>query len=266
MSEGRCLILGGRGFIGSALTAEAHRRGWQVTAVGSRNSADVVGGSFDLVINANGNSRKYWAQQHPAEDFDASVRTVARSLQEIRAARYLYLSSSEVYADPSDPQRNAEDTPYDPSRLSPYGFHKYLAELLVRRYAHNWAILRLSGLVGPHLRKNSVYDLLNGRPLHVHPDSEFQFVDTRYLARLAFDLLERGALDRTELNIGGEGVVSVREIASWIGRPLSREEEKRPRTRCELCLERLRRWVDIPATKETVRAFVREWQGKGGAL
>ncbi len=265
MKPGTCLVLGGTGFVGSAFVAESARRGWRVTWVGSRDAHSVIGASFDLVINADGNSRKYLAQQNPAEDFDLSVRTVARSLHEIRAARYVYLSSSEVYPDPSDPARNAEDAPIAPAQLSPYGFHKYLAETLVRRYAPCWSILRISGLIGPRLRKNAVYDVLTGAPLRVHPDSEFQFIDTRVLAAAVFDLLERSALENDLVNMGGAGVVSVRQMAEWVGRSLPDEAAALPRVRCELCLDRWRQWMSIPQTAEAVRAFIREWEAGGGA-
>lgn len=257
---GRVLVLGGTGFVGSAIAAEAQRRGWRTWAVGSRDVATIELGEYDVVINADGNSRKYLAAEQPMEDFDRSVRTVATSLHTIRCRHYILISSSEVYPFPEDPSRNAEDAPIDPSRLSPYGVHKFLAEILVQRFAPRWGILRLSGLVGPRLKKNAIFDLLTGAPLHVHPDSAFQFLDTRRLAAMLFELLEEGALNHAVFNCGGVGTVTVRQVAEWIGRPIPPEADTRPRVRCELNLARLAARVTIPATVETVRAFVSEWR------
>jgi len=263
VSAPRCLVLGGTGFIGSAVAAEAERRGWATTALSSQTAASAVGQSCDLLINANGNSRKYLARQDPALDFDRSVRTVARSLHEIRAARYVYLSSSEVYRDPSRPAASAEDAPPEWEALSPYGFHKRLAETLVRRYAPRWTILRLAGMLGPGLRKNAVYDLLAGAPWRLSPDSEFQFLDTRFLARLLFDLLDRPESERGVFNVAGRGVVSLRTVADWIGAPLP-DDPALPTARCEIAIERISALFAMPDTGDTVRAFLAEQRGGGG--
>lgn len=262
MSAPRCFVLGGTGFIGSAVAAEAARRGWSVLALSSQTAASVIGQSCDLLINANGNSRKYLAGQDPALDFDQSVRTVARSLHDIRAARYVYLSSSEVYRDSSRPATSAEDAPPEWEALSPYGFHKRLAETLVRRYAPRWLILRLAGMLGPGLRKNAVYDLLTGAPWRLSPDSEFQFLDTRFLAACLFDLLDRPESERGVFNLAGRGVVSLRQIATGLGAPLP-DDPALPTARCEINVERISSLFAIPATEETARAFLAEQRGGG---
>lgn len=265
MRGGRCLVLGGSGFVGSAIAAEASRRGWETTAFSSKTACQAIGQACDLLINANGNARKYLAAENPALDFDLSVRTVARSLQEIRAARYVYISSSEVYRDSSHPDTSREDAPPEWESLSPYGFHKRLAETLVRRFAPRWTILRLSGLVGPNLRKNAVFDLLTGAPWRLSPDSEFQFLDTRFLARLLFDLLDRPESIGGVFNVAGRGVVSLRQAAVWAGvTPPS--DAALPVIRCEINIERISALFPLPSTAETVRAFIAEWRAKGGVL
>lgn len=264
MRGGRCLVLGGSGFVGSAIAAEAARRGWQTTAASSKTACEAIGQTYDLLINANGNARKYLAAQDPALDFDLSVRTVARSLHEIRAARYVYLSSSEVYRDSSNPAASREDAPPEWESLSPYGFHKRLAETLVRRYAPHWTILRLSGLVGPSLRKNAVFDLLTGAPWRLSPDSEFQFLDTRFLARLLFDLLDRPDSVGGVFNVAGRGVISLRQAAAWTG-ATPPANAALPVIRCEINIERISALFPMPSTAETVRAFIAEWRAKGGA-
>ncbi len=259
MSAPRCLVLGGTGFIGSAIAAEAVRRGWATTAVGSKDVESVYGETFDLVVNANGNARKYLAWENPALDFDLSVRSAAHSLLRIRAGRYVFVSSSEVYPDPGNPANNSEETPIREGELSPYGFHKWLAERLVRRWAARWMILRLSGLVGPRLKKNAVYDLLTGAPLRVHPESSFQFLDTRDLARILFDLLDRAGGETLTLNLGGRGTVTLAEIAGRLGAPLPADADDLPLIACELNLDRAAGLIELPATEATIRAFLREW-------
>jgi len=252
-----CLILGARGFVGSALVAEAERRGYRTWPVDVDEYAAARGTVCDLLINANGNSKKYLAAQDPAGEFDLSVRSVAHALQDFRYRRYVHLSTVDVYPEHADPARNAEDAVIDTARLSPYGLHKLLAEQLVRYYARDWLVLRLAGLVGRGLRKNSVYDLLKGRPLRVHPDSAYQYLHTRDLARLVFELAESAGSAET-WNVAGDGLITLREVAALIpGCVPTTAVADAPLERYAINISKLKAWQPVPATVETVRQFVR---------
>lgn len=256
--ETTCLVLGGRGFVGSAVTAEAQRRGYRVHAVTRDNYEAFKGATCDLLINANGNSKKYLAAQDPALDFDLSVRSVIATFRDFRARRYVHISSVDVYADVGDPRRTSEATPLELRRLSPYGFHKALSEEIVRYYAERWLILRAGGFVGPGLKKNSVYDMLRGLPLRVHLDSEYQYLDTRDFARILFDLVEKG-VEQEIFNVAGDGAVSLRTVASWIPHfDPTRCAQELPRERYEVALDRIKQFVVVPKTAETVRRFVQD--------
>ncbi|MBU1910481.1 MAG: sugar nucleotide-binding protein [Verrucomicrobia bacterium] len=256
-SKPTVLILGARGFLGSAITAEATARDYRVFPVEPDNYRTHLGVEADWLINANGNSRKYLSDQQPLEDFDLSVRSVAASLQDFRADHYLYLSTVDVYADKGNPARNAEAEPIRPSRLSRYGHHKWLAEELIRFNASSWMVMRMGGLVGPGLRKNAVYDLLRGQPLRVHSDSVYQFLHTRETACVILDLAERGLWGET-FNLSGEGVISVHDVADLIpgGRLLDSPPVGAPQ-RYEVSLEKINKHCAVTSTRETVTRFVK---------
>lgn len=256
MKTSTCLVLGGHGFVGSAVVAEANRRGFQTLAAGRKEYESLKGTACDLLINANGNSRKYLSRENPALDFEYSVLSVMRSLHDFRYDRYILLSSIDVYPDVSNPDANEETAPMVPDKLSRYGLHKYLAEQLVRRYAERRFILRMGGLLGHGLWKNPVYDLLTGAPLRVHPDSEYQYLNTADAARILFDLLER-SIDTDCINVAGQGVISIREIAGMVDPDRSVvQTEDAPLERYEVNLERLKKHGPVPRTEETVRAFM----------
>ena len=250
-----CLVVGAQGFIGSALAAEAAARGYALTAVDLDNYAACRGAAADLLVNASGNSRKFIDDQDPVRGFELSVASVLGVLRDFPCGRFVQLSSGAIYPREDDPRRNAEDAPLAPADMSRYGFHKWLAEQLVRHYAPRHLILRLGGFVGPGLRKNAVYDLLAGRPLFVHPDSEFQYMDVRDLARAVLDLAERPA---SPPNVSARGTVSVRRIAEWAGRALPPDADRQPRTRAELNVDRAGQLLPLPDTAETLRNFIRE--------
>ena len=262
-----CLILGGRGFVGSAIAAEAVRRGYRTQVVDRDNYNAAMGATCDLLINANGNSKKYLASKEPLTEFDKSVRSVMASLKDFRYGRYIQLSSMDVYyPHVSNPADNSEDQAIDLKGQSPYGFHKYLAELLVRHYAGNWLIFRMGGFVGPGLWKNSIFDLLNGHPLRVHPDSSYQYLQTADLARMVLDLAA-SSLQGEVFNVAGTGVISLRDVAAMI--PDCRLDpawEQQPCERYEMNTAKLSQHATIPNTRESVARFIAGYleQHRGG--
>ncbi len=246
------LVLGSAGFVGSAVVAEAQARGLRVLGIDRDNYR--AGVSARWVINANGNSKKFLAREQPAQEFDLSVRSVMQSLHDFRCERYCFLSTIDVYDNVRDPAANAESAVIRRDLLSAYGLHKLLAEDLVRHYAPAWLILRMGGFVGPGLRKNSIYDLLKGLPLRVHPDSRYQYQHTRTLAATALDLLAAGS-QREIWNVAGEGCVSLREIAALV--PGARLPEAIGAAESyEVNLAKLKSVRPVPSSRDTVARFV----------
>ncbi|HMP72654.1 MAG TPA: NAD(P)-dependent oxidoreductase [Kiritimatiellia bacterium] len=253
-----CLVLGGRGFVGSAIVRAAQAEGWDVTPAGRDDAPSLPGTSWDLVINANGNSRKYLSDREPLTDFDDSVASVARSLHHLKTPLYVFLSTVDVYPDKADPTLNREDVPIDPLRLSRYGHHKWLAEQLVRFNAPSWLILRMAGFVGPGLKKNPVYDLLTRAPLRVHPDSLYQFQHTRALADTVLDLIHQGQTNLI-LNAAGQGLISPREIASMIPGCILPDPDPALKPEIyDINIDRLKTYRQIPTTYDTVAAFIKD--------
>lgn len=256
----KAIILGGHGFLGSALSAEAKKRGWEAIPVNRADYPQCAGMSCDVLINANGNSKKYLADQDPNLDFDLSVRSVSLSLHDFRPRLYIYLSSIDVYSNKNDPAANHEESVIAHEKLSPYGFNKFLAEQLVRRHARAWLIMRLGGFVGPGLKKNSIYDMLKNKPIRVHPDSRYQYIDARAMAAIAFQMAENG-LQKTIFNLAGDGTVSLREIAKLIpGDPLSGAPLDMPPEHYEVNISKIKTVAAMPSTRETVERFVKDAQ------
>jgi len=250
-----CVVLGGHGFVGSAVVEEATRRGWTVHGVGRNEYESAKGLTCDVLVNANGNSRKYLAAHEPKTEFDASVRSVLQSLHDFKYGLYLHLSSIDVYSNVTDPAQNTEEAPLDIQALSPYGFHKCLAEQCVRHYARPWLIFRMGGFVGAGLWKNSIYDLLKRVPLRVDPDSEYQYMHKRDLARMVLDVYERGQANDV-FNICGTGCVSLRSIAALIPGAAVEATKDGRREHYEISTAKLQRLMTVPQSAESVKAFV----------
>ena len=249
-------ILGGRGFVGSAFLRAASKRGIQAEAIDLDNYDEFKGKECDLLVNADGNSKKFLAAEKPVEEFELSVASVLKALQDFRFQGCLHVSSIDVYPDHENPATSREDAPIEIAKLSPYGFHKYLGELLVRRYAPRWMIVRLGGVLGPGLKKNPVFDLINDFPLRVQEDSRYQYLPADLAAEFALDLVGKGLWGEV-FNLCGTGPATIREVREGLGKPLRYASPNVPRETYEINNEKLRSHFAVPDTRATVIEFLR---------
>lgn len=252
-------VVGANGFVGSAFVRQGMAAGFEVTPITRENYPSFVGQAFDVVVDAAANSRKYVADANPKEDFRLSVEHRLNTLMDFRARTHLHVSSVDVYDDLTSPETTREDRLIDVSRTSRYGFHKLLAEELVRHYASDWLIVRLAGMVGAGLKKNPVFDILNGLPLRIHPDSRYQFMLTDDVARTALALLARAATRET-FNICGRGLISPRDIATLCGLTIEESPESGllPPRVVDIDLSKTTAVNPLPETSSTLLRFLEE--------
>lgn len=249
-------VIGGNGFVGTAYGRLFARLGIEHRVVTRQTLPDVRGTACDILINANGNSKKYLAAGDPLTDFAQSVASTAETLYTIDSRIYVFLSSGDVYPDQSGPATTQEDAAIDTARQSPYGRHKFLAESLVRAVHPAWLIVRMGGLLGPGLRKNAIFDMLAGEPVWLAPDSALQFLSTDSAAEIVWSLVERRLLMEA-VNLAGRGTVRIDELHRQIG-SASPFQEDAPRMHYELALEKLERLTGSPPpnTADEVNAFL----------
>lgn len=210
-----------------------------------------AGQRCDVLINANGNSRKYLADKNPIQEFSESTFSVRKSLEDFKFNKYILISSGEVY---SQGQAKKEDIILNGTTQSTYGFHKYLAELCVQHVAKNWLIVRQSGFVGPKMVKNAVYDVINAEQLWVHPDSHFQYIHTDQSAELIFNLINKKVSNQI-FNLSSLGTISVNEIMQLAGRKVPYLGDDVP-IKSWIDVSKINKLLDLPHTKQTVQNFL----------
>lgn len=254
----RVTVIGAGGFVGSAFVAHLiGRPGVEVVEVTRMNYSERAGARSDVVIEASCNSRKYLADEQPVLEFEQSVSHRLRTLRDFPASLHVHISSVDVYSDLRTPETTREDSAIDLAGVSHYGLHKLLAEQLVRHYADRWLIIRLGGMVGPGLRKNPVYDILNGQPLRIHPDSQYQFMPTSEVARIVRTLVESGVSNEV-FNLCGKGLISPREIARLAGAAMDISfiaPTIEPRV-VHINTEKIERITAVPETYQSVASFL----------
>ncbi|MFQ5502750.1 MAG: NAD-dependent epimerase/dehydratase family protein [Phycisphaerae bacterium] len=247
-------IMGGHGFVGSAFARLFQRRGVPFEIITRGNYDTFKGRRCDILVNANGNSKKFLADRDPLADFAASVNSVAKSLHDFTFERYILCSTCDVYHDLSDPKLNHEDVDIQPHRLSRYGHHKYLAEQLVQREADNYLIIRFGGFVGEGLKKNPIYDILHGGPLWLDPDSELQYIRTDTAAEAVWHFVEKGQSNEI-VNVCGNGLVKLRDVMNHFGREVAVQEGS-PQCVYQINIDKIQVCFPIPDSRDTVYEFV----------
>ncbi len=256
----KIFILGGRGFVGSAFARLCERESRDYSVIDLDNYEEMRGGACELLVNADGNSRKYLAAADPLEDFRLSVLSVLRSFSDFKFEKYAYISSVDIYPDHSNPAGNHEEVEIDGGLLSNYGFHKLLGELLVKHYLSRWLIVRMGGVLGEGLKKNPIFDLINDVPLRVNEESLYQYLPIDYVAETLFKLAEEERWGET-YNFCGEGTVSLREVRSWLGKPLRTAGEVSSPERYEINNRKLSRIAEVPRTRDVVKNFIEPYIG-----
>ena len=194
MTEGQALVLGAAGFVGRHVCRELAGRGLTVIGLGhGRWDASEwsdwglsrwMEGAVDLptlgalyaegrlpkvVVHCAGGSAVSESLRAPYRDFQRSVDSTAAMLEWMRLAgsaaqrcRAVMISSAAVYGDHGDIDFE-ESSPLRP--ISPYGYHKLMAEQLCASYSRSFdmkvSVVRLFSVYGAGLRKQLLWDAVN---------------------------------------------------------------------------------------------------------
>ncbi|QGX41334.1 NAD-dependent epimerase/dehydratase family protein [Permianibacter aggregans] len=247
-------ILGGNGFVGSAYAKLLAELNLPFQVISRGNYQKFVGTSCDVLINANGNSKKFLGNTDPEKEFIESVLSVRKSLIDFKFNKYVYLSTSDIYPDCSNVELTHEDTIPDVTKQSTYGFHKYLAEQCVRHSSKRWLIVRQGGFVGEGLKKNAIYDVLHGEKLWVNPESTFQFINTLDSARCVLELI-KSDINNEVVNLTAKGVISIAHVMKLANREIPGGEDAKP-VHYEISTKKVEQLVELPTTIETITRFL----------
>jgi UDP-glucose 4-epimerase len=179
----KILIIGSEGFIGSYCTSHLKTKGYSIFGADityndtsfdfyllDKNSADFQkifqDQVFDVCINASGAASVPFSIESPMLDFELNTGNIVKILEAIRIHApncfFINFSSAAVYG---NPEFQPVTESMKPSPMSPYGWHKYYAELICKEYATFFGIqscnLRIFSAYGPRLKKQFFWDLFN---------------------------------------------------------------------------------------------------------
>ena len=199
----RRALIGHTGFVGGNLLAA----GGFARTYNSQNINSLAGERFDEIVCAGISAVKWLANKEPEADW-AGIQHLLDALAQVRTERFVLISTIDVYPDPTQPL----DEDAELARLSsnePYGRHRQAVEQWVTARFPVCSIVRLPALFGAGLKKNALYDLLNGNQIEkINPASMFQWYPTD---RLSGDLARIAKAESRVVNLFTEPV-AMRDI------------------------------------------------------
>ena len=238
----KILVIGSRGFIGSAAVRYYQNQGYAVTGCDVIEDDKVIDYfkveiknptyqavfekvSPDFCLNASGAASVPFSFDHPLTDYELNVINVMRMLEAIRISNpkttFINISSAAVYGTPSQ-LPVSEDV--DVAPISPYGWHKRQSELLCNEYANLYGLktcsMRVFSAYGPGLKKQLFWDLYQKTrkrkviELLGTGDESRDYIFVEDLIRVSEAIVEKSRLKGEVINVATGIETTIREAAT----------------------------------------------------
>lgn len=248
-------VLGANGLVGHDLASYLGKK-FDVTSITRENYKNQKGKKFDVFINANGNSSRFWALQNIYEDFEVSTESVYKSLFDFKFGKYIYVSSVDVYAKTESLEETSENSAIDVKNLNAYGLHKYLSEQIIKNATEDNIILRLSMVVGKNLKKGPFFDIINNRPLFLTPDSKLQIITTFAVSEV-IDILINKKTKNKIYNIGGDGSIDFDKIGKYFKVSVKWSVDAL-KQHYEMDVSKLKTWYKLKTSEDYLKDWINE--------
>lgn len=240
----KILIIGSQGFIGSNAFTFFSNQGHQCWGCGVSECADddfyfqvdryvpdynniFKLQKFDICINASGSAGIGFSMEHPQDDFRMNVNNPLALLNAIRLyngeCKFINLSSAAVYGNPIKlPVREQDEL----LPISAYGYHKMLAEQLVREFNTIFGVsactFRIFSAYGPGIKKQLLWDIYqkatNSTDGNVNlfgkgnESRDFIYIDD--LLHAINLIIQKGSFTGEIFNLGSGTETTILEVAS----------------------------------------------------
>lgn len=246
--------------MGSAFVRFLDREKLSYQVIDRQNKDQFWGTRCSTLIYANGNAIKFKANENPYADFVDSVSSVAEYIHRIGYQHFVHISSADVYDRPYSKEHTREDADIDWAKLPPYGYHKWLAEHYVRRFAKKYTICRLAGLLGKGLKKNPLYDYLHReRLVRISPESYLNFVHTDSVVKVIWEMLGRIPGDCETYNVAASQGIRIGDLHRITGHDSAFADTAKDHIQSyHINIDKLQKHVVMATSEEAVLQYLRE--------
>lgn len=188
-------VIGSNGYVGNALYNEFLKSSkHSVVGVTRDNYGDMKGQSFDAIINCAMPSGRFWAKNHPEEDFIETVKKTADLVYGWKFKKFVQISTISA--------RCQLDTVY--------GRHKAAAEKLCN-FGEN-LIVRLGALYGENMKKGVLIDMLEGKKVFVDKKSRYSFISVLFCASWIAENLDHQGI----VELGGKNAIALEDVVKQV--------------------------------------------------
>lgn len=155
MSLNDIAIIGHTGFIGTNMSSAV-----QADRFSSSNIDIIKEREYDTIYCCAPGATKWMINKEPEKDLQ-NIRNLIQIIEKTSCKRFVLFSTIDVMT-----FKNAVS----------YGGNRLIFEEDLQKIYPDISIIRLPGLFGPGLKKNSIFDLQNKRHEYVNLDSAFQWL------------------------------------------------------------------------------------------
>jgi nucleoside-diphosphate-sugar epimerase len=199
MTKRTVAVVGAKGFVGSALCGALGKLpDYELVRVTRENYAEMQAGTYDILINAAMPSGRFWAKNHPAEDYAETVQKTMNLVSQWRFEKFVQISTVSARSETH----------------TIYGQNKAAAEKLCLFGDH--LVVRLSAMYGPTLSKGALVDILNHSKVFVSGESRYPFAPLSFVA----DWISRHFDRKGIVEVGAKNTITLKEIADFLGEPV----------------------------------------------
>ena len=253
-------IVGGKGLVGSGFSRYLKKRRIKFKIITRKNKKRFYGKHCDVLIDCNGNGSKRKANINPTFDFDASVKSVVENLNNIKFNKYIYISTIYTYKDLTNKFNTFEDKQKNSDIISPYGLNKKIAEFYVKKLAPKYLIFRLPFVIGPGLKRNSVYDLTHHKKTYYTFNSKINWIHTDTIAKSAISILRKKIKNQT-FNLVSKDSITIDKVIKLCN--LSKKDiifTSRTFETTYISSNKISKYVNLSNSADEVKKYISEYK------
>ncbi len=239
-TNGKVLVTGGTGFIGTEVVKQLHKKGYEITILGRKDKPEgldhvkYIKGNLsnpakcvfacagqDYVIHLAAKARIPESFINPDEYFDSNVtgtRNILTAASAVGVKKFVYAGSSSVYGNNTAPNKPT----HKPDPLNYYAMSKLFGEHLCKQYKImfnlNYNILRFFTVYSENQPTSLLFGkfaqmVKDGKPVTIHGDGEYKrdYIHVSDVATACIASMESKVKNDT-FNVGTGTSISVNTV------------------------------------------------------
>ena len=185
---------------------------------------------------------------------------MVENLNNIKFNKYIYISTIYTYKNLTKENKTFENINKDTDNISPYGLNKRIAELYVKKLSSNYLIFRLPFVVGPGLKRNSVYDLTHYKKTFYTFNSQINWIHTDTIAKNVITILKK-KVNKQTFNLVSKDSITIDKVIKLCG--LKKDEvvsTKRTFEKTYINSSKIAKYVQLSNSSDEVKKYVSEFK------